>query len=112
MKDEVKITVIATGFKADGIRSASERERVTGAAAAISTERAVSAFIPSVPKPAFKPQTMNMMTTATSTTLRDQAPPREMATHEAVPHAQPLHDDVEDLDVPAFIRRRGSELNQ
>ena len=108
MKDEVKITVIATGFKADGIKSISERERVSAAAAAISTERAAAAFIPNVPKPAFKPQTMNMMSTATSTALRDQAPPREAA----APVGPVINDEAEDLDVPAFIRRRGSELNQ
>jgi cell division protein FtsZ len=112
MKDEVKITVIATGFKADGIKSVQERERAMGAAAAaISTERAAAAFIPSVPKPAFKPQTMNMMTTATSTTLREVTPPREAATHETVAHAHVNEPEGEDLDVPAFIRRRGAELN-
>ena len=112
MKDEVKITVIATGFKADGIKSVQERERVMGAgAAAISTERAASAFIPSVPKPVFKPQTMNMMTTATSTTLREVTPQREAATHEAVSQPHVSEPEGEDLDVPAFIRRRGAELN-
>jgi cell division protein FtsZ len=110
MKDEVKITVIATGFKTEGIKSPVERERALGAAAAaISTERAAAAFIPSVPKPSFKPQTMNMMTSATSTALRDVAPPRDAATHEAVRPV--VADDGEDLDVPAFIRRRGAELN-
>jgi cell division protein FtsZ len=111
MKDEVKITVIATGFKTEGIKSPVERERALGAAAAaISTERAASAFIPSVPKPSFKPQTINMMTSATSTALRDVAPPRDAATHEAVRPAA-IADEGEDLDVPAFIRRRGAELN-
>src|SRR4029077_7267899 len=48
MKEEVKITVIATGFKANYIqRDAANKDRaVTSAAAAISHERTVSAFIP------------------------------------------------------------------
>jgi hypothetical protein len=29
-----------------------------------------------------------------------------------VAHVQPVLEEAEDLDVPAFIRRRGSELNQ
>jgi cell division protein FtsZ len=112
MKDEVKITVIATGFKAEGIKSPVERERVMSAAAgAISTERAASAFIPSTPKPAFKPQTTSMMTSATSTTLRETSPTREAATHETVrPQVHMAADDADDLDVPAFIRKRGAEL--
>src|SRR3954452_7127629 len=51
MKDEVKITVIATGFQ-NGMpsRSTHTRERsVTAAAAAIQQERAAGAFIPSTP---------------------------------------------------------------
>src|SRR5437764_2257259 len=48
MKEEVKITVIATGFKANYIqRDAADKDRVlTSVAAAISHERTVSAFIP------------------------------------------------------------------
>src|SRR5438067_11735216 len=49
MKEEVKITVIATGFKAE---SGGKREgQVTAAAAAISNARSVSAFTPSRPTP-------------------------------------------------------------
>jgi cell division protein FtsZ len=112
MKDEVKITVIATGFKAEGIKSPVERERAMGAAAgAIAAERAVSAFIPSAPKPAFKPQTTSMMTSSTSTSLRETTPTREAATHETVrPQVHMTADDGDDLDVPAFIRKRGAEL--
>src|SRR5437762_3722555 len=49
MKEEVKITVIATGFRAD---HAGKREgQVTAAAAAISNARSVSAFTPTRPTP-------------------------------------------------------------
>src|SRR5207302_8229978 len=47
MKDEVKITVIATGFKT--AQSQRNERGVTAAAAAIEKERTVAAFIPSAP---------------------------------------------------------------
>src|SRR5207248_228480 len=47
MKDEVKITVIATGFRTDQPRRS--EQAVTAAAAAISTARTASAFVPSRP---------------------------------------------------------------
>jgi len=97
--------VIATGFKADGIKSPHERERVMSAAAgAISTERAASAFIPSAPKPAFKPQTTSMMTSSTSTTLRETTPTREAATHETVrPQVHMSADEVDDLGLEDLL---------
>src|SRR5919109_181487 len=49
MKEEVKITVIATGFKSEKV---GKREgQVTAAAAAISNARSVSAFTPTRPTP-------------------------------------------------------------
>jgi cell division protein FtsZ len=124
MKDEVKITVIATGFQNGIGRAPQPRERVvTASAAAIAQERTVSAFIPSTPAPvatatksapAARPQTMSMMTTASSTSLREVSPapiPREASTIEAVKQNIALHADVEhdDLDVPAFIRKQRGE---
>src|SRR5438094_2180855 len=54
MKEEVKITVIATGFRAD---HAGKREgQVTAAAAAISNARSVSAFTPTAPAPVLHAQ--------------------------------------------------------
>ncbi len=119
MKDEVKITVIATGFQ-NG-QPARNPVRANAAASAIQQERTVSAFIPSTPaapakpqpisRPQVTPQTMSMMTTSASTTLREPSPsalPREASTLEAVKQSISLASDVEhdDLDVPAFIRKQ------
>jgi hypothetical protein len=119
MKDEVKITVIATGFQ-NG-QPMRNPVRANSAATAIQHERTVSAFIPSTPaapvrqQPVVRqqvpPQTLSMMTTAASTTLRDPSPsalPREASTLEAVKQSISLNSDVEhdDLDVPAFIRKQ------
>jgi cell division protein FtsZ len=113
MKDEVKITVIATGFRTDMPQKQNKERTVTPAAAAIEKERTVSAFIPSTPtavaaRPAAvgRPQPVQAMSNVTnpapSTTLA-----REAATIESV--KQNIHAEVEsdDLDVPAFIRKRG-----
>jgi cell division protein FtsZ len=127
MKDEVKITVIATGFQ-NGMpaRSSQPRERsVTAAAAAIQHERAASAFIPSTPAsvapqagtksaPASRPQTLSMMSTSSSTSLREVATssvPREASTLDAVKQGISMLGEVEhdDLDVPAFIRKQRSD---
>src|SRR5437868_78536 len=52
MKDEVKITVIATGFKT--AQSQKSERSVSSAAAAIGKERTVSAFIPTAPAPVLR----------------------------------------------------------
>src|SRR4051812_4602212 len=119
MKDEVKITVIATGFKT----AASQRtERtVTAASAAIEKERTVAAFIPSVPSsatvrsaPPTVTQSSRTMTAQPSTLgvgIGSSPSPasvaRESATIQSLKNnitAEVSHDD---LDVPAFIRKRG-----
>jgi cell division protein FtsZ len=126
MKDEVKITVIATGFQngmAGHVSHTRERSVNGTAAATMPQERATSAFIPSTPAavaakpaPATRPQTMSMMSTATSTALREVGPPpipREASTIDAVKQGISLHAEIEhdDLDVPAFIRKqRGDSL--
>ncbi len=97
MKDEVKITVIATGFKYTAKRDGV----VSAAAAAISTARTSTAYVPAA--------------TATGaragTTLAQRStgtlPARETPALDAVRDS--VKDTVEhdDLDVPTFIRRRG-----
>jgi cell division protein FtsZ len=97
MKDEVKITVIATGFKTDHPQ---RRERaVSAAAAAISTERASSAYTPSGGA-------------AGRTPLRSAARPSVVPVQRETPSLERVKDSVrdveqDDLDVPAFIRKRG-----
>jgi cell division protein FtsZ len=97
MKDEVKITVIATGFKTD---QPQRRERVvSSAAAAISTARTSSGYTPS-PGMAGRPS------------LHPVARPQVSPVQRETPSLEAVKDSVrdveqDDLDVPAFIRKRG-----
>jgi len=98
MKDEVKITVIATGFKTENPQ---RRERALNAATApISTTRAAGAFVPATPTPA--------PGVTVSAVAKDRAASGAAKQRDAtsmLPEMPPLQD--EDLDVPAFIRKRG-----
>jgi cell division protein FtsZ len=118
MKDEVKITVIATGFKTDHPQQ--RRERVTSAAAAISQQRSASAYTPApriepradraievrtepepahavaTEEPAFKPSTPTPLST----------PQRDTTTLESVKSNVKGSFEDDDLDVPAFIRKQ------
>jgi cell division protein FtsZ len=99
MKDEVKITVIATGFKTENPQ---RRERALASATApISSTRTPGAFVPATPTP---PPSV----TVTSVPM-DRAAAVAAAQHNALsalPEMPPPLQD-EDLDVPAFIRKRG-----
>ena len=93
MKDAVKITVIATGFKTDAPQ---RRDRgVSAAASAIARERSVASYASNVnpvePEPESAP-----------TPVRSAFAPRNPEPVEPVPGFE-----QEDLDVPAFIRKRG-----
>src|SRR5579862_4062882 len=96
MKDDVKITVIATGFKTDAPQ---RRDRgVSAAASAIARERSAASYasnvIPVEAEPAPVP-------------VRSAFTPREVEPVEPVPAFE-----QEDLDVPAFIRKRGEVTMQ
>ena len=90
MKDEVKITVIATGFKTD---QPQKRERST-TAAAIAQARTAASFSPTV-RPAAAPAG-----------ARVSAPQRETPSLESVKENVKGNFEQDDLDVPAFIRKR------
>jgi cell division protein FtsZ len=115
MKDEVKITVIATGFKTEHMQQ--RGQRVTSAAAAIAQQRTASAYtpnpriepradraaevrsepvpepVPAVPEPAFR---------ATTPT----PPQRDTTTLDSVKNNVKAAFEEDDLDVPAFIRKQ------
>jgi cell division protein FtsZ len=102
MKDEVKITVIATGFKTQG--QPQRRENAVGvAASAISTARTTSAFAASTTQraPIVTPTQRTQMPTP-----QREAPPSLDRVKDAV------KDNIaaDDLDVPAFIRKRGEVM--
>jgi cell division protein FtsZ len=120
MKDEVKITVIATGFKTEHMQQ--RGQRVTSAAAAIAQQRTASAFTPNprvepradrsqevrsqpVPEPVSAavpaPEPVFRATTPTQVT-----PQRDTTTLEAVKSNVKAAFEEDDLDVPAFIRKQ------
>ena len=135
MKDEVKITVIATGFKTDAPQ---RKERAVGAAAAaIANARTVSAYQPpAAPPPVVQRINGNGVNgvhagstggnghTGNGTTgvrtlgsgigdvyavpqARPATPTREKPSLESVKEAVKGTVEQDDLDVPAFIRKRG-----
>ena len=98
MKDEIKITVIATGFKTENPQ---RRERTLNAGTApISSTRTPGAFVPATPTP--------VPGVTVSAVARDRATAVAGTSHDAdtMPEMPPPLPD-EDLDVPAFIRKRG-----
>ncbi|HUQ49442.1 MAG TPA: cell division protein FtsZ [Terriglobales bacterium] len=109
MKDEVKITVIATGFRTDMPAKKDKERSVTEAAAAIARERTVSAFIPSTPTASSRPAPVVRPQAAANSvsSMSAGAMHRETATIESVKQNIKTEVESDDLDVPAFIRKRG-----
>jgi cell division protein FtsZ len=122
MKDDLKITVIATGFKNDV--PARKDRTVNAAQAAISTARTASAY--QVQQPAAVPRVVNAthiphvpygsQVTAQAATAHAVTPTRVVAPTRESPNLATMTESIrtaveqDDLDVPAFIRKRG-EIN-
>jgi cell division protein FtsZ len=122
MKDDLKITVIATGFKNDV--PARKDRTVNAAQAAISTARTASAYqvqaatavprvvnathIPHVPHGS--PITAHAGNGHAVTPTRVVAPTRESPNLATMTDSIRTAVEQDDLDVPAFIRKRG-EIN-
>jgi cell division protein FtsZ len=103
MKDSVKITVIATGFKdGDGIRR--RREEIHSG---FSVSRRADDFVEpeSDPEP---PSTPVLMEEATP--QAEMATPADAVSLDAVRSAVIANFEQEDLDVPAFLRKRGEVI--
>ncbi|MBZ5569574.1 MAG: cell division protein FtsZ [Acidobacteriia bacterium] len=113
MKDEVKITVIATGFKGDNHVQRHERA-ISAAAAAISQARTASAYVAPRPEPraadnAAEPQPPAEAARpgAVSPPITPRAAPqRENTSLADVKSTVKTNYEEDDLDVPAFIRKR------
>jgi cell division protein FtsZ len=105
MKDEVKITVIATGFKTD---QPQRKERtVSSAHAAISSARTVSVYQGS-PQVTSTQRNNGSSGAGYAVAMSRTAPPaRENPTIESVKESVKGTVEKDDLDVPAFIRKRG-----
>jgi len=122
MKDDLKITVIATGFKNDV--PARKDRTVNAAQAAISTARTASAY--QVQAAAAAPRVVNAthiphvphgsQITAHAANGHSVAPTRVAVPARENPNLATMTDSIrtaveqDDLDVPAFIRKRG-EIN-
>src|SRR6478752_1139157 len=117
MKDELKITVIATGFKND-VPARKERT-VNAAQAAISTARTASAY--QVQAAAAVPRVVNAthiphVPHGSQVTAHSVAPTRMVTPTRESPNLATMTESIrtaveqDDLDVPAFIRKRG-EIN-
>ncbi len=112
MKDEVKITVIATGFRGDNHVQRHERA-VSAAAAAISQARTASAYIaprPEIraadPPPQVHVEAAKPPVAPPPITPRPAAPLRETTSLADVKSTVKTNYEEDDLDVPAFIRKR------
>ncbi len=112
MKDEVKITVIATGFRGENHVQRHERA-VSAASAAISQARTASAYIaprPEVraadPPPQVHVEAAKPVAPPPPITPRPAAPQRETTSLADVRNTVKTNYEEDDLDVPAFIRKR------
>ncbi|HEY6252148.1 MAG TPA: cell division protein FtsZ, partial [Candidatus Angelobacter sp.] len=104
MKDEVKITVIATGFKTD--QPQRKDRAVSAAQTAISTARTVSAYQMQHSAPVAARPVSNGHMAAAPTRMAVATPTRERPSLESVKEAVKGTIEQDDLDVPAFIRKR------
>jgi len=128
MKEEVKITVIATGFRE--IHQQQRDRAATAAAVAISGARAASSFMPTRPtelpqpqrttpeagvqsqSPGQPPSQVNVPaknTFAPALQRTPSAPARETPSLDQVKSNVTSSFPQDDLDVPAFIRKRGDQ---
>ena len=127
MKDDVKITVIATGFKSD---QPHRRERAAGISEAVSSSRSssTSTFVPGRqvvmqprPAPIMEPEPEPQPVAAAQSMIEEVPESMVVAAAAAASHATvPVRDsmsldavrnsvidiDGDDLDVPAFMRKR------
>jgi len=121
MKDDLKITVIATGFKND---VPARKDRTANAAqAAISTARTASAYqvqaaaaVPRVVNATHIPHVPHGSVITQAAAAQTGAPTRVAMPGRENPNLATMTDSIrnaveqDDLDVPAFIRKRG-EIN-
>jgi cell division protein FtsZ len=106
MKDEVKITVIATGFKT---HHGDHRERMHAAAQAISHARTAAVYEHPDPVVNQRPEASVVAPAArpaTAATTPSPAPQRENSSIADVKSSVKANYEEDDLDVPAFIRKR------
>jgi cell division protein FtsZ len=108
MKDDIKITVIATGFKDYPAR---RHDRFSAAAAAVSHSRTAPTYTPPTinlpPAVATAPDSKPEPEPMAPSVEAHPAPRRDTASLEQVTSAVKASYEQDDLDVPAFLRKRG-----
>jgi cell division protein FtsZ len=115
MKEAVKITVIATGFKESGLRRARQHESFDPVIVSRETSRHImhrsDEMEESTPEPAFEPEPV-FEPDAAPVAFQSQAsntPHAEMMPLDAMRSTVPVY-QPEDLDVPAFLRKRNEVM--
>src|SRR5579871_2098072 len=113
--DEVKITVIATGFERDTLPAIQRRHQVAAAAASAGAATSASAPAPAArveePAPAPAPQ-MTFLEPEPAPGVEEPAAPEPIHAETAPqdmpppPHVNGHEQRFDDLDVPAIVRRR------
>ena len=112
MKDSVKITVIATGFKDSDRRHRRQEERSSFVVSRESGSRHDDFFDESQPEPEFDPEppppSMVMEQSAPHVTAAVAA--SESISIDSMRNAMIANFEQSDLDVPAFLRKRGETM--
>jgi cell division protein FtsZ len=128
MKDAVKITVIATGFREEDMRRARQHENFDPIIVSRHVSRHISDDAPyevsrprdqfeqSIPEPAFEPEP-SFEPDPSPVAFRESAPPpqsfaspqAEVISFDGLQSVAPAY-QAEDLDVPAFLRKRNDVM--
>jgi cell division protein FtsZ len=105
MKDSVKITVIATGFTEAEIRSSRDRESYDPVIMSRHYDRFHAPEPVAEPEPAFEPDPVPAAFQESAT----HAPHAEVISLDAMRTPPPAY-SADDLDVPAFMRKRNEVM--
>ena len=113
MKDEVKITVIATGFREVPSMRRRQEQEMRPSFASMHNDTADFPQSEPAPEPRFEPDPAPERIMMQETVVPEQASagleqvPSETASLDALRNAMVANFEQNDLDVPAFLRKRG-----
>ena len=109
MKDSVKITVIATGFK-DSDHRRRQEERTSFAASRESVSRHDDFFDEPQPEAERDPEPLPPMLMQQASAHATAATASESISIDSMRNAMIANFEQSDLDVPAFLRKRGETM--
>jgi cell division protein FtsZ len=110
MKDSVKITVIATGFKESDHHRRRQEERSGFVVSRDSASRHDDFFDEPQPEPEFDPEPPPPMVMDQSAPHATAAAASESISIDSMRNAMIANFEQSDLDVPAFLRKRGETM--